>query len=152
MSEWLLSIIGVVFVGVIFDIIYPNGKTNAVCRSVFGIMAIFVIIKPVFNFVKVDHIDESYIDKNLLMNIDESKCDYLESKIKSDLLVQGIDGVGVEIEGITEDNVFEIKNVYVDVSEMVLSQDMVNINKYEVISNIILDSVDIQKEGIIIYG
>ena len=86
MSKWLLSIIGVVFVGVIFDIIYPNGKTNAVCRSVFGIMAIFVIIKPVFNFVKVDHIDESYIDKNLLINIDESKCDYLESKIKSDLL------------------------------------------------------------------
>jgi hypothetical protein len=84
------------------------------------------------------------------LSFDKSKCDYLESKIKSDLLSQGVDGVNVEIDGITEDNVFEIKNVYVDISEIVLSEDMMNINKYEVISNIILESVDIQKEGIII--
>ena len=152
MNDWLLSIIGVVFMGVLFDIIYPNGKTNAVCRSIFGIIAIFVMMKPVFNFIKFDNVADNFIDKNLLLSIDESKCDYLESKIKSDLLSRGVDGVNVEIDGITEDNVFEIKNVYVDISEIVLSEDMMNINKYEVISNIILESVDIQKEGIIIYG
>ena len=152
MNGWLLSIIGVVFMGVLFDIIYPNGKTNAVCRSIFGIIAIFVMMKPVFNFIKFDNVADNFIDKNLLLSFDESKCDYLESKIKSDLLSQGVDGVNVEIDGITEDNVFEIKNVYVDISEIVLSEDMMNINKYEVISNIILESVDIQKEGIIIYG
>ena len=50
MKAWLLSIVGVVFLGVLFDLLYPNGRTNTLCKSIFGIFAVFVMIGPIFNF------------------------------------------------------------------------------------------------------
>ena len=42
MSGWLLSIVGVVFLGVLFDLIYPNGKTNSLCKTIFALVAVVV--------------------------------------------------------------------------------------------------------------
>ena len=51
MSAWLLSVIGVVFLAVLLDFVYPNGKTNAFCKSIFGIFAMIMLIYPL---VKID--------------------------------------------------------------------------------------------------
>ena len=47
MTSWLLGIIGVIFLGVLLDIMYPNGKTNVFCKGVFGLFAVVVLITPI---------------------------------------------------------------------------------------------------------
>jgi len=154
MTSWLLSIVGIIFLGVLIDILYPYGKTNTFCKSIFGIFSVFVLISPILklDINKVQNTTNQFVSEELLLSIESSKENYYKLKIEKLLIDKEINGVNVEIQGNTTDNRFNIENIYLDISELVLSKNLTNINKYEVITNIILDSIDIDSERIIIYG
>ena len=50
-----------------------------------------------------------------------------------------------------KDNDYYISNVFVDIGSIVLSQDLEHKNKYEVIEELILKTINVDKENIIIY-
>lgn len=152
MKEWLLSIIGVVFLGVLFDLIYPNGKTNTFCKSIFGILSVVVIINPLLKIEFSNFDNEDYVDTSLMTSINESKCEILQKEVVVYLKLKGIDGIDVEIENNVSNSNFEVENVFVDISQLVLTENITNINKYEVISNEVVNFLQIDKERIIIYG
>ena len=151
MSAWLLSVIGVVFLAVLLDFVYPNGKTNAFCKSVFGIFAMIMLIYPL---VKIDisslsQTSMSYI--SLEEEIRKSKDEYYRLKLENTFSNENIIGVSVEIDSKMKDNDYYISNVFVDISSIVLSQDLEHKNKYEVIEELILKTINVDKENIIIY-
>ena len=151
MKSWLLSIVGVVFLGVLFDLLYPNGRTNTLCKSIFGIFAVFVMIGPIFNF-DFENINTITNNDVLIHNINEAKSEALEQKIEAQLLENGISGVIVEIESKLDYNDFVIENIFIDVSNLVLTENLTNINKCEVIIDQVINIVDIEKERIVVYG
>lgn len=151
MSAWLLSVIGVVFLAVLLDFVYPNGKTNAFCKSIFGIFAMIMLIYPL---VKIDisslsQTNLSYI--SLEEEIRKSKDEYYRLKLENTFSNENIIGVSVEIDSKMKDNDYYISNVFVDISSIVLSQDLEHKNKYEVIEELILKTINVDKENIIIY-
>ena len=151
MSAWLLSVIGVVFLAVLLDFVYPNGKTNAFCKSIFGIFAMIMLIYPL---VKIDisslsQTSMSYI--SLEEEIRKSKDEYYRLKLENTFSNENIIGVSVEIDSKMRDNDYYISNVVVDISSIVLSQDLEHKNKYEVIEELILKTINVDKENIIIY-
>lgn len=151
MSAWLLSVIGVVFLAVLLDFVYPNGKTNAFCKSIFGIFAMIMLIYPL---VKIDisslsQTCMSYI--SLEEEIRKSKDEYYRLKLENTFSNENIIGVSVEIDSKMKDNDYYISNVFVDISSIVLSQDLEHKNKYEVIEELILKTINVDKENIIIY-
>ncbi len=151
MSAWLLSVIGVVFLAVLLDFVYPNGKTNAFCKSIFGIFAMIMLIYPL---VKIDisslsQTSMSYI--SLEEEIRKSKDEYYRLKLENTFSNENIIGVSVEIDSKMKDNDYYISNVFVDISSIVLSQDLEHKNKYEVIEELILKTINVDKENIIIY-
>ena len=151
MTNWVIGIVGVVFLGLLLDMVYPNGKTNKLCRSIFGLIALAVIIKPIFN-MDIHFQKNNYIDGFLENSLNDSKINILKNEIESGLLLKGLDGVFVEIESKIEDNKFLIENVTIDISNAVLLKNFENINKYEVIINEVKKVVDIDEEVIVIYG
>ena len=151
MSAWLLSVIGVVFLAVLLDFVYPNGKTNAFCKSIFGIFAMIMLIYPL---VKIDisslsQTSMSYI--SLEEEIRKSKDEYYRLKLENTFSNENIIGVSVEIDSKMKDNDYYISNVFVDISSIVLSQDLEHKNKYEVIEELVLKTINVDKENIIIY-
>ena len=151
MSAWLLSVIGVVFLAVLLDFVYPNGKTNAFCKSIFGIFAMIMLIYPL---VKIDisslsQTSMSYI--SLEEEIRKSKDEYYRLKLENTFSNENIIGVSVEIDSKMKDNDDYISNVFVDIGSIVLSQDLEHKNKYEVIEELILKTINVDKENIIIY-
>ena len=151
MSAWLLSVIGVVFLAVLLDFVYPNGKTNAFCKSIFGIFAMIMLIYP---SVKIDisslsQTSMSYI--SLEEEIRKSKDEYYRLKLENTFSNEKIIGVSVEIDSKMKDNDYYISNVFVDIGSIVLSQDLEHKNKYEVIEELILKTINVDKENIIIY-
>lgn len=151
MSAWLLSVIGVVFLAVLLDFVYPNGKTNAFCKSIFGIFAMIMLIYPL---VKIDisslsQTSMSYI--SLEEEIRKSKDEYYRLKLENTFSNENIIGVSVEIDSKMKDNDYYISNVFVDISSIVLSQDLEHKDKYEVIEELILKTINVDKENIIIY-
>lgn len=152
MSKWLLGIVGVVFLGILIDVLTPNGKLNKLIKGVFGIIATFVIIAPIF---KIDMIDFDFTqieDTTLIENINKEKIKASEEMVELTLKNKGFDGINVEI-SINPDFVGLIyDSVYIDCSELVLSEEHMNINKYEVIVDDVANILNIDKERIIIYG
>ena len=151
MSSWLLGIIGIVFLGVLLEIVYPNGKTNAFCRSIFGIFAVVIMISPLLKLKDIN-LDTDYVDESLVNSINDAKENYYKIKIEQKLKNNNINGAIVEIKGKTTNNEYEIENIFIDTSEIVLTENLTNINKYEVIIENILDAIEIDKERIVIYG
>lgn len=149
--EWLLGVIGVIFLGVLFDLIYPNGKTNAFCKSVFGIVSVIMILTPIFN-IRFDSINDDFVDNSIIQSINEARCDNLKNQIINYLSSKKIDGVDVEIFLNVKNNEFDIENIYVDATNLVLTENITNINKYEVISNEVFNVTKIDKDRIIVYG
>ena len=151
MNGWLLGVVGVVFLGVLFDLIYPKGKTNSLCKNIFGVFALFVMISPILK-VNVDKLIDITNSGVLIESIHTAGDDRYKSKILSHLEECNITGVSVEIDSKIENDKYVITNIYVDSTNMVLTENITNINKYEVIANKIASIVDIELERIIVYG
>ena len=151
MSSWILSIVGIVFLGTLIEIVYPNGKTSAFCKGIFSIFAVAVMITPILKIKNID-LNTNYIDETLVSNINTSKENYYKLKIEQALTDKNIKGVIVEIEGKNEENEFVIENIFVDTTDLVLTENLTNINKYEVIIQRVLEIVEIDKERIVVYG
>ena len=55
-SSWLLSVVGVVILGVLIDVVLPEGNVNKYIKAVFAFVIILVIISPL---TKIDSVDVS---------------------------------------------------------------------------------------------
>lgn len=152
MTAWLLSIVGVVFLAVLIDFIYPNGKTNAFCKSIFGLFAIIMMIRPILNIDLKADFNKNFVSTSINKNLKKSKDEYYLMAITKSLEENKISGVDVEIDSKMVDNVYEIENIYVDTTNIVLTNNLTHTNKYEVIIQNILKIVEIDKERIVIYG
>lgn len=152
MTSWLMGIVGVVFLGVLFDLIYPSGKTNAFCRSIFGVLSVIMIITPILNINIDEMAEEDLTSVTLIENINKSKGEALRLKIISNLESCGVSGAIVEIDINMNNNEFEIENIYIDTTNLVLTENVTNINKYEVISNKVAEVASIERSKIIVYG
>ena len=152
MSSWLLTITGVIFLGVLFDLIYPNGKTNSLCKTIFGLVAVFVMVTPVLNIDANEFTLKSEVNVELIENINKAKIDTIKSTIDKHLFDCGIDGVIVRIDANLSNDDCEIDKIYIDTTNLVLTENITNINKYEVIINEVSMLLEIDKERIVVYG
>ncbi len=152
MTGWLLSIVGVVFLGVLFDLIYPNGKTNNLCKSIFSIVAVFVMVAPILQ-IDINSLDfTSEVNAGVIENIGQEKIEVIKFKIIDHLESCGISNLIVKIDGNLLEDSLVINKIYIDSTNIVLSENVLNINKYEVISKEIVELLKISEEKVIVYG
>lgn len=156
-SSWLISIIGVVIIGVLVDLILPNGKLNGFIKAIFGFFTIIVIISPFpklfnmnFSFNDIFYnnqsceIDKDYVDatnKRIVLALEENLVLALEKA--------GFSNLTVEIEYNLENYSYIIKNVFVNIKNLVINQNVPHINKYTEMSEVIMDNLNVPKEMII---
>ena len=157
MKVWILSIVGVIFLSVMLDIVCPEGKTNIFIKSIFVLMFMYVILLPIIKLIKnTDMLDlTKYLN---VVEIDirdtdefEQIINELEIKIQEYVSENGIGGVVFEISGNVSKNNVEIKEIKVDLSNTVLNEENVHIDKYKLITKLIMDMVEVGEEQIV-YG
>lgn len=156
MNTWILSLVGIVFLGVMLDVIAPNGKSNNFIKSIFGLLVILTLINPIKNLITInlnDKISDDIIATNseLTLYINNAWVEQKNLKINNKLIESNIMGVNVNICGNLFEKNFVVDYVYVDISNLVLTDEITNINKYEKIEEIILEQIEIEKERIIFY-
>ena len=154
MKTWILSIVGVIFLNIMLDIVSPEGKTNAFIKSIFIIMFMYVILSPIIRLIKnVEDIDYSkyFIAIEGISNNEETEqiISELQLKIQEYIAKNGINGVNVKIDGRVSNNEVDISNVNVDLSNIVLNIKDKHINKYKLITELIMDIVEVGEEQII---
>ena len=96
MSAWIISIVGVIALGVLLEIMLPEGKTAKYVRGAFSLLVIFAIASPLPTLIKSDFkpvLDESYleIDYAYVADAYDAYADKLSSAIEGYLHEEGIE-------------------------------------------------------------
>ena len=158
MTEYILSIVGIVFLGVLVDVIMPNGEMNKYVKGVFSIIALFVIVSPVQKIFDSNYdLGDTFYDTTAV----EIDTDFLEAtqkqmkisfqnSIEAKLCDEGFEGVEVEILCEMSNYELVIKKVIADVSKMVMNENIEHINNYAEIKTIIAKNLNMEESDVVI--
>jgi stage III sporulation protein AF len=159
LSGYVLSIVGVVILGVIINIIMPEGSMSKYIQNIFALITVFVIISPVSvlmnsNFDTSSIIDSAnvQIDQNFIYLVNSQTINQLEYTLEKELDKEGYFQVCVTISANLIESPLLIKKVNADLTNLVIKPELQHINKYNKIKQIILNFVNVKEEQIVFYG
>lgn len=156
MSYYLLTLLGVILLGVLVDVLLPSGSTAKYISGIFSIFVVFVIINPLLSFIKNGYNLRDYfsseqieLDGQLLASFNKSKVQAVEQDIEQELASNGYEGVDIQIQFEMQDEDVKITQVVADISNLVIKENSVNINKYVYIRQVVMSKVAVSEEVIV---
>ncbi len=155
MNSYVISILGIVVLGIIIDVIVPNGTINKYIRSIYAIFIVAVILSPLINFMKSNdkfsfNYKEYEINRNLINYIYTSKKEATENSITQALSSEGIEGVEVILNISTDLEKLTYVSCLVNLENMTNKGDKPHINSYEIITKLVKEFTGLKSEEIII--
>lgn len=153
-SAWILSICGMVIISILVDIILPQKVLTKFVKSIVGILTVLVAFSPITN-INLDNLNFTdmfsgvAVNDAFIENREEEKLSALKKSIESSISRNGYKNVEVCFEAEEENGL--IKTVFVDLKKLVLSTEILNIDKYTNIVAIIKQFVSISEDKIIFY-
>lgn len=156
MSNYVLSILGIVLLGIIIDVILPFGSINKYIKSIYSIFIVAVIISPVVQLIaKKNDFKLSYtdyeVDKELVEYILTNRVKNDELKLENYLSDQGLSGIDIVFEFSINNNEIEYNSCSIYLQNLVISQDKQHINKYEYIKDVVAEYANLTEEEIVLY-
>ncbi len=157
-SGWIISIAAVVIIGVILDLIMPDGELNKYIRSIISLVIVLVIVLPLPKLINGDfnlkkHLSTDIeIDENLLFAVNKEKVEYAEKSLQELLKNAGFENVKVSISADYNSLEIKINAIFVDLSKLVLKDSSLNINKYQTITDLIVKNANVEEGDVLIYG
>lgn len=155
MTDYLLGIVGIIFLITIAEIILPEGKIGHYLKSIFAIIVLLVVIEPVskirFNGLTFTF-EQAEIDyqENYLNFIAETKIKVLNQEFTKYLYNKGIDKVDLEIIYEFNDNDFLLKKVLVNLEKTVIIGENKHINIKETVVQAVVDFFNIETKDIVV--
>lgn len=158
-STWVASILGVIVLSILVDLILPEGKTSGFIKSIFGYLIIIVIITPIFSFItkkdfNIENIFKTQdveIQEDFVSNIHRQILDAIEEDIEKQCKAIGILGVEVGISADIFSSDVAIKQINVNVQNLVLQGNFQHTNIKTEIIEIVQKNILVDKEQIIFY-
>jgi hypothetical protein len=159
-SAWTLSIVGVVLLGLLGDIMLPEGQTNKYIKSVFAIMTVFVITAPIPALLKTEiELSDIFgeqaqydIDKGFIDTVNRQKADSLTKAAEVALVGAGYVGAEFSVAYENKNNELVFTHIFVDISNLEYSGDAANTNINDGIKQIFINIFSVVGEVISIYG
>lgn len=162
LSNWILSIAGIICVSVIVELILPDGQMNRYIKGIFSFIIILVVIMPIpkllyrdLDFSNIFDNSGYEIDSDYLYQVNLDKMNSVKNEIENQIEKRGYLNVVVSINCDIFDNSMQYKSIFVDLSDLVISgqAEHNNISKIKKdISNIIMAIIDIDEEAILYDG
>lgn len=160
LSSWIISIVGIVVLGVLMDLIMPDGEMRKYIKSIFSVFVVFIMINPVLK-IDINKIDfnkfiynESSVEinQNFLNNYNKEYKQSLELICEENLKNAGFSGVEVVICLDLSKTSFEIEKVKLDLKNLVINTNMVHIDKYKEMRNVVVSLLDLKEEKVVFDG
>ena len=157
MSSYVVSILGIVLAGVIIEIIIPSGAINKYIKGIYSLFVVAVIISPIINFSSKENdfklvYNDYTVDEELFEYISKQRINSLENTIEKDLKDKGFNGLDINIDFSIENNSLIYKKCDVNLENLVIDLDNQHINKYEFITEVVIDYTNLAQEEIIFSG
>lgn len=155
-SSWILSIVGVVIIGVLVDLILPEGEMQKYIKAIFSIIVVVIMVSPILK-IDIDKIDFNkfiYNETSVELNqeyINKYNNQYkenLEKIIESTLKSNGFGGVIVKILLNLSNSDFEIEKVELDIKNLVININSPHIDKYKEMKAIVVSMLSIKEDKV----
>ena len=155
-SSWVLSIVGVVVIGVVVELIMPEGNISKYIKGFLAIFIVFIMISPLTN-ITIDDVFSpgDYVlnlDNDFLQEVNEDRIREYKLLLQETLSEEGYKDVSITFDTKSKNGKLEIVSIFVDLSKVVLNEKVENINIYNNIKNIIKNAIQIDSEDIIFSG
>ena len=151
-SAYILSIVGIVILGVIVDLVLVDGQVKKYVKSVFVLFVIFTLVAPLPNLVsniKNGQVElpstEVGIDEGYLDIILRQKNNAVINSVERALVDAGISGAEVSVDAEYADNIYTINSIVVDLEKVGFAVARGSV--VEIVQSV----VDIDEEDIIVY-
>lgn len=121
MTGWIMSIVGVVVIGVLIDVLTPEGESNKYIKGVYALIVVLVIASPIAKALKSDidfskYFDSAFqTDSAFIDHVNDDRKDEDEQKIANSLKLRGYENAQVVIFERTG-NIYGIDRVNVDIT------------------------------------
>lgn len=157
-STWLISVVGIVILGVLIDVILPNGAINKYIKAVYAFIIILVIVSPLTKITSIDVTKENFFNQGQLQ-LDEDYINSLNRKLENQLKTSIIEDAkkngmnNVEVSFVSENGDYQLKILQVNIflGNLVIDSDFKHIDKYQVLYSIVYTYIKIDKENINFY-
>lgn len=156
LNSWLLSIVGVVLIGILIDVILPTGQISKYIKGIFGIISVFIIISPLpklinKNFTIENIIDENkfYLQEDYFYEINSQRLEKFNEDLKNRFEEQGLTGDFYIISCNIFKRTFSIEKIYIISSNIVIDKNLQHINTNEIIIKTIKSLISIKEEDIV---
>lgn len=121
MTGWIMSIVGVVVIGVLIDVLTPEGESNKYIKGVYALIVVLVIASPIAKALKSDidfskYFDSAFQTDSIFVDyVNDDRKDDDEQKIANSLKLRGYENAQVVIFERTG-NIYGIDRVNVDIT------------------------------------
>ena len=159
-SSWVISIVCVVLLGLVADIMLPEGQINKYVKSVFAIITIFVIVSPLpglFNDFSQNTNDfftsnnEFVLNEDFLNEVIYEKQKEKQALLKNVFEQNGFNNVGIDIICDDQSVVFKIKYVQLDIKNVVIQNEDKNINIKDKLIELVYTAVGVKANEVVFY-
>lgn len=155
MANYILSVLGIVVVGVFIDVVVPSGSINKYIKGIYSVFVVAVLINPVVKFLNKNHdftikYEEYVTNEKLLSYIYEQRSKTIEKEIENRLSEEGFSNVDLILKFSIENDELKYISCNVNLKKLVISPDKQHINKYEFIKTKIAEYTNLADEEIII--
>ncbi len=152
-----MSILAVVALGFIADLVLSGKRMGKFVNAIFASLTILIIVAPLPNIIKNGfngdnilfvpgiEVDDSYINYANKMRVRS-----LERGVEEALSKEGYRNIEVEIKGEFDEEI-KIQSISLNLSNLVMDDKVVHINKYEAITRFVSGYLDVDKGVVVIY-
>lgn len=161
-SAWILSIAGIICLSILVELIMPDGNMSKYIKTIFSFVIIFVIISPVpkllnkeLNINSIFQYEDVELQKDYLYQINIYKLEEIQNCIEDEILKSGYEEVNISISADVFQEKLEFNAVYVDLSNLVISQNAMHKNIVDIqkdIKTIVVEYTNIKEEVIYFEG
>lgn len=148
MGVWIMSIVGVISLGILLEIVLPEGQTAKYVKGAFSLLVVFVIAMPLPNLLgkewKLDLSGSTFaVDEDFINSTQAMYSGGVENTLKSALKEQGYE---CEVSVITKSNA----PIVIDRVEVVVvnfKQEVADAVRIEV-KSIVADTVSVPQSSV----
>ncbi|MCL2569843.1 MAG: stage III sporulation protein AF [Firmicutes bacterium] len=152
MSPWLLSIVGVTIIGVLAELLLTDSPMSKFVRGIYGFFILLVIIQPLPGFFRGDIEIGGGVDYNweLIGTINTQNAAATQTRMENTLRLAGFDNVLVTVVHDRNASSFQIENLFINATGVIIREDREHINTKEEIIRIVTTTLRVD-ESIIFY-
>ena len=157
-SAWVMAIAGVCVLGVLVDLILPNGQTKKYIKGIFAFVVVLVVVSPLPSLFNKDFSlsnifkenDAMVIQEDFIFKVNKDRIESLENMIEADLSEQGASEIKITLSANIFTDKLKIDAVFVDLSNLVIDEKKEHIDINIEIINSVIKYVNVENKDIII--